>query len=411
MEAAIKVLFINKFFYLKGGAERIFFETARLLQEYGHEIQFFSMRHPQNFDSPYSQYFISYVDFEKSQQVTQKMATACRLLYSIEAKKKLEALIIQEKPDIAHLHNIYHHISPSILHSLKKFKIPVVMTLHDYKMLCPNYSMFHRGLVCEKCNGQTFYHCFLNKCCKNSYSASLLLTLESYFHHRFLCSYDLVDAFICPSFFLKQKIDSTLHSKKLFHLPNFISTADISPGTSGERNRIVYSGRLSEEKGLTTLLSAVKDLDLHLNIIGDGPIKEKLVEKKIRENIFNVTFSGYLPREKLLTEIMKAMFVIVPSEWCENSPLAILEAFACSKPVIASNIGGIPELVKDYKTGFTFSPRSVADLRSKIVFLYSQSHLTTELGNNARNLVERYYNPEIYLQHLLKIYTSVMHQK
>jgi glycosyltransferase involved in cell wall biosynthesis len=369
------------------------------------------MCHPQNYNSPYSPYFISRVNFEKSQQLIQKIATAGRMLYSIEAKKNLEALITQEKPDIAHLHNIYHQISPSILHSLKKFKIPVVMTLHDYKMLCPIYTMFHRSLVCEKCKGRAFYNCLFGKCCKNSFSASLLLTLESYFHHRLLRIYDLVDAFICPSFFLKQKIDSALPNKVTFHLPNFISTANILPSTSWERNRLVYIGRLSQEKGLMTLLSAVKDLHINLKIIGEGPIKEKLIEKKNRENIFNVNFSGYLSREKLLTEIRNAMFVTVPSEWYENSPLAILEAFACGKPVIASHIGGIPELVKNDKTGFTFSPRSVDDLRSKILFLYSHPHLINELGNNARNLVEQYYSPEIYLQHLLKIYTSVINQK
>lgn len=403
----MKVLLINKFFFFKGGSERTFFETAGLLKNHGHEVQFFSMHHPQNIDSQYSQFFLSAVDFKRSQNLLNKLKSAGRMLYSCQAKKQLENLIRQEKPDIAHLHNIYHQISPSILHTLKKFHIPVVMTLHDYKLLCPVYTMFYKSRVCETCLGQNFYHCFFKKCCDSSYLSSILTTFEMYLHHYILNIYDLVDAFICPSIFLKEKIVGSTAYKEIYHLPNCIQADSILPSYTWEEKSLVYVGRLSHEKGLSTLLAAVKDLNIRVKIIGDGPIKEELIKKTSQEEIHNIEFLGYLPRQPLLAEIRKAMFVVLPSEWYENNPFAILEAFALGKPVIASHIGGIPELVQNEKTGFTFSPGSADDLRSKIQYLLANTHLLPALGRNARKLIEQHYCPKTYFHKLMQIYTSL----
>jgi glycosyltransferase involved in cell wall biosynthesis len=404
----VKILFINKFFFLKGGSENSFFETAKLLEKNGHEVAFFSTTHPKNVDSTYSKYFISGVNFEKSDRLTQKVIAAGRILYSFEAKRKLERLVKEEKPELIHLHNIYHQISPSILHTLQHFNVPVVMTLHDYKMVCPVYTLFNKGRICEKCLHKKFYHCLLQKCCKDSYLKSFLATIEMYLHHNILNIYKFIDAFICPSYFLKEKIEALNYHAKVFYVPNFINIHNFVPSYTWTEKTLVYFGRLSQEKGLFTLLSAIKGLGVTCKIIGDGPTRNDLEKKAKHEQIINVVFLGYKPQKELIAEIQKAMFVVLPSEWFENNPFSIIEAFALGKPVLASRIGGIPELVTDFKTGLTFEPGTIDELRNHIQYLSEHSELIVELGKNARRFAEQHFCSEKYFRDLMNIYHLVM---
>ena len=403
----MKILLVNKFFFLKGGSETSFFGTAHVLKEKGHEVVFLSMDHPLNIESSFSKYFVSQVDFENSGGFSGKVKAAGRVLYSFEARRKLKELLEKEKPDIAHLHNIHHQISPSILQLLKAYNVPVVMTLHDYKMVCPAYTLLRNGRICEKCVYGRYYHCMLSRCCKNSILKSLLNTLEMYLHHRLLNIYGLVDAFISPSKFLIEKVAEMGFRAKIFHLPNFININEFHPCDSKDKKVIAYFGRLSEEKGLYTLLSAVKGLDVKCKIYGDGPIKEDL-ERKIREEqLSNVSLMGHIPQQKLKTNIQKSMFVVVPSEWYENNPLSVLETFALGKPVIGSRIGGLPELIKDHRTGLIFEKGNSGDLREKISYLLDNPRRITEMGKNARRLAEREFGSEKYYRELIKIYEIV----
>jgi len=403
----MKVLLVNKFFFLKGGSETSFFRTARLLKEKGHEVIFFSMDHPLNIESSFSKYFLSQVDFEHSAKFSGKAKAAGRVLYSFEARRKLEALLKKERPDIAHLNNIYHQISPSILHSLRKYNVRVVMTLHDYKLVCPVYTLLRNGRICERCAYGRYYHCMLSRCYKNSILKSLLNTLEMYLHHKIIHIYGLVDAFISPSKFLKEKVAGMGFGPKIFHLSNFININEFRVFDSKDEKVITYFGRLSKEKGLHTLLSAVKGLDVRCKIYGDGPIKQEL-ERKIREEpLSNVSLMGYIPPHRLKTDIQESMFVVLPSECYENNPLSVLEAFALGKPVIGSRIGGIPELIKDGKTGLTFEAGNPEDLREKISYLLNNPHGITEMGKNARRLSERDFGSQEYYRELIKVYEIV----
>lgn len=404
----MKILFVNKFFYLKGGSEHVFFETAALLKQKGHDVMFFSMRHPKNIRSEYEKYFISTVDYEKKGIINQ-IGVSLKLLYSIEAKRKIEALIETERPDIAHLHNIHHQISPSILHSLRKFNIPVVLTLHDYKMACASYSMLACGEICEACGGGRYYNCFLKGCVKNSRLKSLLNTLEIYLHQKILHIYNLVDVFIAPSRFLKGKLEEMGFKGKIAFLPNFVDckTSDFKLGY-GERS-IVYFGRLSGEKGLHTLIDAVKDIDgVLLKIIGEGPLKERLKLEIMKKGIRNVEFLGYKTGEDLKNAIRQSMFFVLPSECYENNPLSIIEGFALGKPGIGARIGGIPELIKDNKTGFTFESGSASDLRLKIRLLAGDMGKINEMGRRARSFVEEEFSPEKYYAGLMNIYGGLV---
>lgn len=404
----MRILLINKFFFLKGGAETLFFKMAKLLRENGHEVLFFSMEHPQNYKSPYSKYFVSHVDFEKPKNIVRKIFIVERVLYALEARIKIAKLIKLEKPDIAHLHNVYHHISPSILHVIKRYNIPVVLTLHDYKMVCPVYTLLdRRGNICEKCKDGRYYWCLLKKCNKGSFIRSLLNVIEMYLHHKILCLFDLVDLFISPSRFLKEKFNELGFQKEIVHLPNFIEANEYTPSFFSQDDSVVYFGRLSREKGLFTLISAMKGLDIKCKIIGDGPLRAKIIEKINKEKLNNFIFYGYLSGEELKNEIKKSAIAILPSEWYENFPYMILEAFALGKPVIGSKIGGIPELVIDDQTGLTFPPKNWSELRRKVLSMFKNREKIFEMGRNGRKLVEQ-LNPYEYYKKLINIYKRLL---
>lgn len=406
----MKILLVNKYFYKRGGAETYFFETARLLRQNGHAVEIFSMKHPRNLESVFQQFFVSYIDYD-DHSLSNIIKASSRLLYSVEAKRKIEKLL-NRKPDIVHLNNIYHQISPSIISTIKKFQVPVIMTLHDFKMVCSSYAMLANNRICEACKHGKYYNCFLAKCFKNSRLKSLLGTIEMFLHHKVLKIYDQVDIFISPSKFVKHKLAEMGFKGKIIYLPNFVNIKQFQPQYSWKEEAIVYFGRLQKDKGLITLIDAVKGIDgIKLKIIGEGPIKNELYDKIKMQNIHNVQMLGYMTGEELRHSIRKAMFVVLSSELYENNPLSVLESFALGKPVVGSRIGGIPELVKDNKTGLTFEAGNSLDLRNKIKYLIGNPHLIQEMGKNARRFVESHLNAERYYSSLIDIYDSVKHQK
>src|SRR4030042_2879925 len=192
----MKILMINKFFYRKGGSEAYMFDLMNLLKNNGHEIIEFSMKDEKNEPSEFADYFINHISFNKREGLWRDLKKALHLLYSFEAKKKLKSLIKKEKPDIAHLHNFNFQLTPSILAVLKKHNIPVIWTMHDYHLICPNYKLFTQGTVCERCKVNKFYNCFKYKCIKNNSAMSFLAMLEMYLHKLILKSYDKIDLFI-----------------------------------------------------------------------------------------------------------------------------------------------------------------------------------------------------------------------
>ncbi len=402
----MKILLVNKFFYLKGGSERVFLEEADLLKRNGHQVVFFSMFDKRNLSCPQSKYFINHIDYETPvKNIKQKIL---KMLYSFEAKEKIEELLNDYQIDIAHLHNIYHQISPSILDVFVKYKIPTVMTLHDYKLVCPSYSMLAHGKPCEECRNGKYFWCLLKKCTKGSYAKSLLNVVEMYLHHEIIHIYDKIDVFISPSIFLKRKLKEMGFKKEIVYLPNFVNAKDYLPKYSFNEKIICYFGRLSEEKGLFTLLNAVKGIDIKLKIIGDGPIRKDLEERVRKENLENVSFLGYKSGYELKEEVRNSMAVVLPSEWYENNPTAVLEAFALGKPLLGGRLGGIPELVKDGKTGLTFEPGNSGDLRSKIESLLENPKQIAEMGKKARKFVEESFNPEKHYIQVIEVYKKLL---
>src|SRR3972149_3383153 len=411
----LRVLHINKFHYLRGGSETVYFKTANFLESYGHKSFFFSMSHPDNLPCETSGYFMPYLDMnaDGKEGVAGQLTTAGRILFSFDAKKRLSRLLDEHHVDIAHLHNIHHQISPSILYELKKRKIPVVMTIHDYKMVCATYLMLADGKPCDACREGKYFQVIKKKCTKKSFAKSTLAALEMYLHHKILDIYNKVDVFISPSLFLKNKLKNMGFKKPIIHLPNFIDIEQLRTGRSGEHvseNSVVYSGRLSPEKGLWTLINAARkvDTDIKIKVIGDGPLKGPLNEKVRADGIKNVRFLGYMTGEALYDEIKKSKAVVIPSEWYENNPASILESFALCTPVIGSRIGGIPELVNDYKTGLTFEPGDTEDLSKKIKMLLDDDLLAAEMGRMCHEFAKKELRPERHYNGLMDIYRQVI---
>lgn len=405
----MKILLINKYYYRKAGAEVVFIDSAKLLSDKGHEISFFSMHHKNNLQSSYDQYFISNVDYE-DHSLKNIIKSSGRILYSFEAARCVKKLIKAERPDIVHMHNIYHQISPSILSVLKEAGIPMLMTLHDYKPVCACYSLLNNSKICEKCSNGRYFNCFIKKCVKNSWVKSLLCTIEMYLHHNFFHYYDLVDCYISPSQFLKNKVLDMGFSGRIAVLPNFITLDDFIPQYSWKEKSIVYFGRLAETKGVLTLIEAAARLKVELKIIGDGPIRDKLQSMVKNYKINNVNFLGYKSGSELKNEIANSMAVVVPSEWYENYPMSIIEAFALGKPVIGSRIGGIPELITDYETGITFETGNTNELQEKINWLIDNPDEILRMGRNARYFVEDQLSSEKHYQGLMKLYNQLIKQ-
>jgi glycosyltransferase involved in cell wall biosynthesis len=406
----MKILMVNKFFYPLGGTESYVFSLSKILMDEGHQVIPFGMKHKDNIEEFNFDYFVENIDYD-TENFVKKIHYAAKSLYSFEAKKKIRILIEKSKPDIAHLHNIYHQLSPSILGELKEHSIPTGMTAHDLKLLCPNYKMYREGNICEKCQYQRFYHAISGRCIKDSLTSSALGTLEMYLH-KFLGLYSSLDKIILPSHFYKMKfIEFGFPADKLTHIPNFVNHKEYL-FSNVEKNYFIYLGRLAQEKGLETLITAmekVKDYDLY--IIGDGPLKNELEIKVAKSGNSNIRFLGFQSGRKLLTLISEAMFMVTPSEWYENCPISVLEVLSMGKPVIAANVGGLPELVEDKVNGLIFEMGDAEDLSEKILYLLNNPNARKKMGIKAREIIEKNHTPELHYERIIALYQSLLESK
>ncbi len=285
---------VNKFFYIKGGSETYYFALKRLLEAKGHTVIDFSMKDEKNFESPYSDYFVDGVDYNGEMGKKAQIKAAMNIIYSREAKKKFEALVKAEKPDIVHLHIFQHQLSPSILDVCKKYNIPTVYTAHDLKMLCLNYVMMTHGEICEKCKGGHYMNCLKQKCVKDSSAKSIINVCEGYLH-KWRKSYDAIDRIVTPSAFYRDKfIEFGVKSDRVTHIPNFLDREVPSVNHSEDSLQyFLYFGRLSREKGILTLIKAIEKTDKKLYIVGSGPCKEDIEKYLEEKNITNVNLLGF----------------------------------------------------------------------------------------------------------------------
>jgi glycosyltransferase involved in cell wall biosynthesis len=406
----MKILSINKFNYIFGGSDRYYFELNELHQKAGHQVIHFSMQHPENLPSPYSDDFVSHVDFWNTGGWVDQIKSAGRILYSREARHKIANLIERTKPDIAHIHLIYHQITQAIVPILKEHGIPVVQTLHDYKPICPTYRLLSNGAICERCKGKKFYHAALQRCNNGKLGASLLNSVEMYLHHS-LKWYDLPDIYHAPSKFLLSKmVEFGMPERKFIHLPLFIDPDKFTFSEHTE-NYFVYFGRLAPVKGVKTLIEAmakIKKPDSRLLIIGDGPQRAELENLTSNLSLKNVEFLGYRTSDDLRRIVSGSLFSIYPSEWYENLPLSVMESMAMGKPVIAAEIGGIPELINHGEDGMLFKTKDADQLADTIQSLLSDPERCRKMGRAARDKIVARFNPPDHHREILKLYNRLL---
>lgn len=380
----------------------MFFQERNFLMDQGHYVVDFSMADEKNFTSSYADYFVPNTCYNTSSGSIQTIKMAGSFIHSSVAVQQLEALLIREKPQIAHLHNIYHQLTPSIIHVLKKYGVKVVLTLHDYKLVCPSYLALRNEVVCEACtNGKYWNAFFLN--CQNSRSRGFLLSIEA-LYHKWKGTYDLVDLFLAPSCFLAHLIEERIPKEKITVLRNGIDANSYLPGFL-DQSYVLYLGRLAKEKGIKTLLNAYEKLqtNLPIKIAGTGPL-----EFVLRKENPEVDFLGYQCGQKLKDLIRNSAFVVVPSEWYENCSMVVLESMALGKPVIGSNIGGIPEQIDDGETGFLFEMGNSVELSKKMRILIEDKELRISMGRAARAKFEREFTLAKHCSTLMAIYNDLL---
>lgn len=398
----MKILLANKFYYYRGGADIHAIDLESLLKEKGHEVCFFSMQHPLNRSSDYSDFFPSEVDFNR-RSARKMVSVITRPFGTREVRQKFIELLRLFKPDIVHLHNIHTQLSPALAVISHDHQIPVVWTLHDHKLVCPRYDCMRKGEPCKLCFTDK-YNVLKYKCVKDSIGASTVALFESVVWSSKVINNN-TDVFICPSqFLLNNMIEGGYDKNKLVHLPNFILNMKLAGVSLKKMDYYCFIGRLSPEKGIETLLKAAVELPAYeLRVIGTGPLEDYLKEHYKRPNI---KFLGFKEWEGMQEQVSNSKCLVFPSECFENNPLSIIESLCNGTPVIGSRIGGIPEMIQEGLDGFLYEAGNIHDLKHQIINLFQgRTQFDYEaMAGRARSkfIAENYYNA------LIKIYKELL---
>jgi len=402
----VRILHVNKFLYRKGGAEAYMLDVAEMQSRRGHEVAFFGMQHPENPPYPFDDHFPSFVELDAGAATPMTRArTAARMFWSTSSRRGMRQLVDEWRPDVVHMHNIYHQLSPSILQAVGR-SATVVMTLHDYKLACPSYRLLDHGKPCTRCITGGLREAVRQRCKDDSLASSALLAAESW-AHRVTRAYDRVDVFVSPSQFLADVMRRAgLDQRRLVVLPH-PSPADGVAVKESAGGDILFAGRLSPEKGVDLLLDAVQEAgNVRVRIAGDGPDESSLRARAARLGPETVTFLGHLDKPSLYAEIRNSCAVVVPSRWHENQPMTVLDAFACGVPVIATQLGGLPELVSDGVDGLTVPSEDPAALADAMVRLSNDPLTAMAMGRRGRIKAADTYSAEKHLDALDELYAE-----
>ncbi len=393
----MKILMVNKFLHPKGGSETYIFKLGDYLKSIGHEVQYFGMEHEGRCVGNNAEQYTEDMDFHTSSKLKQ-LTYPLKTIYSKEAKKKISIVLKDFKPDIVHLNNFNYQLTPSIIYAVNSYrkktgrKIKIVFTAHDYQLVCPNHMMFDmQGSCCEKCIGGNFINCTKGSCVHNSKAKSLIGTIEATLY-KALKTYKYIDRIICCSEFLKSKMDTNpLFAGKTITMHNFVDKIEAEP--TEKEDYVLYFGRYSKEKGIETIINSK---NISFICAGSGECEEELNKQ---EHITNVGFKSGKELEDL---IRKAKCSVYPSIWYENCPFSVMESIMHGTPVVGANIGGIPELIENGKTGFLFAPDNTQEFESAVKKITDNNELADEMSRNC--LLYRFDTVEEYTDKLLRIY-------
>ena len=413
----MKILIIHYAYFITGGPERYLFNVKKLLEDNGHQVIPFSMFSKENVDTPYKKYFVSPINtdgswyFNKRSGFKSKLKQIIRLFYSKEVENKLSKLIIDEKPDVAYVLLYQKKLSPAVLVTCKKHGVPIVSRISDYQMMCPKYTFYRDGDICEECRNSKL-HSIKHKCIKNSIVSSLLWFLADAYHH-YMKFYDLIDVFVLTNPFMGIKLREYGYDKKY----NIIRTcsADNSKykkafSHKNKLQQLCYIGNVFEHKGVDLLLQSFSTLiernpKLNLVIMGNDP--ENIIKDSNR-NLKNIKYIKHSNENKVLEVLSESLFFVLPTKWYENLPNAIIESFSVGTPVISTNIGSIKYMVENERTGFLFEKGRVESLTNVIDNALSMPQNQYEqMQRRCLNEISLRYSCNKHYQSLIKLFENV----
>lgn len=412
----MRVLQIHKFFYPHAGSETVLFHTRALLTAHGHEVVDFAMEHPENLHSDQSQFFAprrEYVDATRSNVLRARDALSS--VYSLSARRRLRALLNATRPDLAHIHIIYHQLTMSIVDELAHAGVPMAMTLHDYKIGCPAYVLYRDGAPCTDCVHGAVHNAVRHRCIKGSLAASTLAASEAALS-RIGRKYQKIDAYVCPSAFSGQvATEAGVEPGRLHVVPNFLPDEEVeTPLTALSSDpRFLYAGRLEEVKGLSDLLAAYESATPEMGtlvIAGAGGALESAV-RRAAELSPQIEYLGRLSRSDVRAQLRAARATVLPSRWDENNPMSVLEARSLGVPVIVSDRGGLPEMVTDGVDGLVVEAGDAAALRSAIVALGADRATAETFGQAGYRRFLENNTAKAHYQNLLGAYESAIANK
>jgi glycosyltransferase involved in cell wall biosynthesis len=399
---SLRILNASQNYYIRGGSDRYFFALTDLLERHGHGVIPFSTRQPRNEPTEWEQYFPPGVNFDAP-----GLRDLARFVYSGPAADALARLLNDHPVEVAHLHIYYGQLTGAIFAPLRAAGVPIVQTVHDFKVVCPVYSLLSHGEICEACQGQQFWRATVNRCNRGSLKRSLLSTVESYVT-RALGAVDAVDRFIAVSDFQRHKlIELGVPAEKLTTIRNYADTTGVAP-VRAPGEYLLYFGRIERLKGIITLVeAAARAREVPLLLVGRGEAEAEVRDLIIAHGLTNVQLLGFKQGAELERLIRGAIATLIPSEGYDNCPLAVLESYTHAKPVLGTQMGGIPELVDDGRDGYLVRPGDIDALAERLSWFNAHRREAIDLGLAGRDKIERHFNPEVHYEQVREVYRQV----
>ena len=398
----MRILLVNKHYYLRSGTERYLFNLARLLTRDGHTVEAFAMQDPRNEPATYADLFVPPLDFQ-AMPLAARPGAVVRVLWSRDAARRMARVLDAFRPDVVHALNLYHHLSPSVLPPATERGIPIVQTLNDYKLICPNYLLYTEGAPCTRCRDRRYSQAVRHRCLHGSLAWSALAAVEMTLHKRFQVYERRVTRFIAPTRFVRETMEAFgIPPAQLVELPYFLFPEDYPEAPAGDDGYCAYVGRLVEGKGLPTLLRAMRKAPrAQLLVVGEGPARPELERLAASLGLANVRFTGYLAGPALRAALQGARFTVLPSEWYEVFGQSVVESLAVGRPVIGARIGGIPEALQEGEDGLLFPPGDADALADSVRRLWDDPALAQAMGRRGRARVTRELGPD---GHAVRLY-------
>ena len=385
----MKVVLVHNYYQLPGGEDWVFAQERALLESHGHEVVTYQRNNNE---------VLGYSRF-------QRLSLPKKTVWAQDSYEEILALLRKERPDVVHVHNTLVQVSPSVFSACREAGVPVVLSLHNFRLLCPAATFFRNGKICEDCRESSLLQSIRHACYRQSYGATATIAVMLTVHRKARTWIDGVDTFIALSEFSRRKFtEGGLPDSKIRVKPNFVSP------DPGEKDAVgddaVFVGRLSPEKGLKNLLRAWGRLrmPIRLRILGDGPLRAELEQMAYDLKLSQITFLGHVNQAATQAAIKEARFLILPSECYENFPLTIIEALSCGTPVICSRLGAMQEIVKDGDTGLHFTPGNAEDLAEKVAWAWDHPRQAKDMSRAARQDYEQKYTAESNYESLMSIY-------